>query len=65
VMIGLYTVFLVPVSNSLLLPSASLNISASDYAPIEDLEAAKGYEYDWCQTIYDYLNVKAVKLIED
>jgi hypothetical protein len=26
---------------------------------------SKGYEYDWCQAIYDYLKVEAVKLIED
>jgi hypothetical protein len=37
-----------------------MNISGSDYASIEDLETANGY--DWCQGICDYLKVKAVKL---
>jgi hypothetical protein len=52
--------FFVLASNSLLFPSASMNISGSDYTSIEDLEAANGY--DWCQGICYDLKVKAVKL---
>jgi hypothetical protein len=50
-------------SNSLLFPSAGLNISGSDFAPVEVLQGAQ--RYDWCQTIYDGLKIKADKFRRD
>jgi hypothetical protein len=51
--------FFVLASNSLLFPSTSLNILGSDFAPVQVLETTQWY--DWCQTIYDDLKLKAEK----
>jgi hypothetical protein len=44
-------------NNSLLFPTASLNISGADYTPIEDMNITK--EYELCQAICDDLKTKA------
>jgi hypothetical protein len=53
--------FLVLANNSLLLPTASLNISGADYTLVE--EHSKGY--DSCQVICDDLKTKAKKFRAD
>jgi hypothetical protein len=55
--------FFVPASNYLLFPSANLNISRSDFAPVQVLETAQ--RYDWYQAICDYLKLKAGKFRSD